>query len=137
MPLEGLIQDVGSGDLEVAQTIDHVEETGRTVLIDGQQDMPGVKAVEGGVEPNVFALLVIVKVRAVLLLRFAPKMEATLKEQFSEDDMTYLKELASAKGVAINSEVLAELIGALTKMPRAPMPQIPLELALYRLFGQQ
>jgi DNA polymerase-3 subunit gamma/tau len=92
------------------------------------------RAAEGGVEPQVFALLVILKVRAVLLLRFAPKMESALKEQLSEDDLTYLKELAGTKGAAINSEVLAGLIGALTQMPRAPIPQIPLELALYRLF---
>ncbi|HEY5383350.1 MAG TPA: DNA polymerase III subunit gamma/tau [Candidatus Paceibacterota bacterium] len=93
------------------------------------------RAAEGGVEPSVFALLVILKVRAVLLLRFAPKMEETLKEQFSEDDVAYLKELAGAKGAAINSEVLAGIIGALVQMPRAPVPQIPLELALYRLLG--
>jgi hypothetical protein len=94
-------------------------------------------AVTGGVEPHLFALLAISKVRAVLLLRFAPKMEVALKEQFGEDDLAYLKELSGTKGANLNSEVLAELIGALLEMPRAPMPQIPLELALYRLFGER
>ncbi|MGC9602834.1 MAG: DNA polymerase III subunit gamma/tau [Minisyncoccia bacterium] len=93
-------------------------------------------AVASGVEPHVFVLLTIIKVRAVLLLRFAPKMEGALKEQFGEDDLAYLKELAGTKGERLNSEVLAELIGALLEMPRSPMPQIPLELALYRLFGE-
>ncbi len=92
------------------------------------------QAVVGGVEPQVFLLLVILKVRAVLHMRFAPSMEATLKEQFGDDDLLYIKDLAGAKGAAINSEVLAGLIGALVEMPRAPIPQIPLELALYRLF---
>ena len=92
------------------------------------------KASIAGVEPSVFTLLAITKVRAVLLLRFAPSMEPTLKEQFGDDDLLYLKDLAGAKGAAINAEVLAGLIGALVEMPRAPIPQIPLELALYKLF---
>ena len=95
------------------------------------------RAVNAGVEPGVFTLLVVIKVRAVLLLRFAPNMEAALKEQFGDDDLLYLKDLAGAKGAAINSEALAGLITALIEIPRAPIPQIPLELALYKLFGEQ
>jgi len=95
------------------------------------------RAAASGVEPQVFALLAVLKVRAVLLLRFAPNMEASLKEQFGEDDLLYIKDLAGAKGAAINSEVLAALITALIEIPRAPIPQIPLELALYRLFSEQ
>src|SRR3989338_1288582 len=41
--------------------------------------------VSGGVEPKIFALLAVAKVRGVLLLRFAPKLERDLAEQFGED----------------------------------------------------
>jgi DNA polymerase-3 subunit gamma/tau len=99
------------------------------------------QAVVGGTEPAVFALLAITKVRGVLLLRFAPKMEKELAEQFGEDDMVVLKELAKvnppAGGGAINAQLLAELITALLEMNRAPIPQIPLELALYRALGDK
>jgi DNA polymerase-3 subunit gamma/tau len=92
-------------------------------------------AVGSGAEPHIFALLVIAKVRGILLLRFAPKLEAEIVGQFGEDDTAFLKTLAGKKGEAINSLTLSELIGALIEMNRAPLPQIPLELALYRLFA--
>ncbi len=89
------------------------------------------EAVAAGVEPKIFALLAVAKVRAVLLLRFAPKLEAELTEQFGQDDVEVLKSLAK-EGAAINSAVLAELLSALIEIPRAPIPAIPVELALYR-----
>jgi DNA polymerase-3 subunit gamma/tau len=93
-------------------------------------------AAKGGAEPKVFALLAVAKVRGVLLLRFAPALQKELTEQFSEGDVEFLKELAGPKGTAINASLLAELITALLEMNRAPIPAIPLELALYRVFAQ-
>ena len=75
------------------------------------------------------------KVRGVLLLRFAPNLKKELAEQFSESDMQALTVLAGATGAAINSQLLAELITALLETNRAPIPAIPLELALYRVFA--
>jgi DNA polymerase III gamma/tau subunit len=56
-----------------------------------------------GSEAKTFILLSVAKVRAVLLLRFAPKLEAELAGQFGEDDLKLLKELAGKDGAAINS----------------------------------
>ena len=89
-------------------------------------------ALKGGAEPKVFTLLAIAKIRGVLLFRFAPELKSELAEQFGQDDLVLLKELAGKSGAAINSQLLAELIMALVEMNRAPLPQIPLELALYR-----
>lgn len=91
-------------------------------------------AIAAGAEPYIFALLAITKVRGILLLRFAPKMEKEIVSQFGDEDTVFLKSLAGKKGEAINSGALAELLTALIDMNRAPLPQIPLELALYRLF---
>jgi len=95
-----------------------------------------------GADPRVFVLLCVAKARGVLLLRFAPKMEGELGEQFSPDDLGVLKELArstssgqAGNGSAINAALLAELLTALIETPRAPLPQLPLELALYRALG--
>lgn len=93
-------------------------------------------ALKAGVEPKVFTLLVVTKVRSVLLLRFAPDLKKQLSEQFSESDQAVLAQLAGPEGAAINSNLLAELITALIETPRAPIPAIPLELALYRVFAQ-
>ena len=93
------------------------------------------KSVEAGADPKVFALLAVAKVRGVLLVRFAPKVAVVLAEQFGEEDVALLHELAAKDGAAINSQMLAELLGALIEMGRSPLPQIPLELALYRALG--
>ncbi len=92
------------------------------------------KALAGGAEPNIFLLLAITKVRGVLLMRYAPKLESALQEQFGNDDLKVVKELAGTNGAAINSSVLAELLTAYLETNRAPIPAIPLELALYRMF---
>ncbi len=92
-------------------------------------------ALQGGAEAKVFILLAVAKVRAVLLLRFAPNLKKELAEQFSEADMGTLSQLAGKEGAAINSQLLAELITALLETVRAPIPAIPLELALWRVFA--
>ena len=93
------------------------------------------ESTQAGADPRVFVLLALEKVRGVLLLRYAPKLESSLTEQFGSDDLKILKELAGARGAAINSTVLAELLTAYIETSRAPNPTVPLELALYRLFG--
>ncbi|MDE2071184.1 MAG: DNA polymerase III subunit gamma/tau [Patescibacteria group bacterium] len=91
-------------------------------------------AVGAGSEPRIFTLLAMARARGVLLLRFAPKLEKELSEQFGEDDLKVLKVLAK-EGLALNAALLAELIGAYIDMARAPLPSVPLELALYRALG--
>ena len=93
------------------------------------------KAIANGSEPQIFILLAVAKVRGILLLRFAPKMQKELSEQFGEDDLKLIEQLAGKEGANVNSQTLAELISALIETPRAPLPSIPLELALYRLFA--
>jgi len=95
------------------------------------------EAGKGGVDVRLFLLLVLAKVRAVLLLRFAPKMKQELSLQFSEGDIELLERLSGKEGEAIKSHVLSELIGAYLQMNRSPHPQVPLELAVYQLFGEK
>ena len=51
----------------------------------------------------------------------------------SDTDLAILIKLAGKEGAAINSQLLGELITSLLETNRAPLPQVPLELALYRL----
>jgi len=94
------------------------------------------QALVGGTDVKMFTLLAIAKIRGVLLLRFAPEMEKEVASQFAEDDLSFLKKLSGKEGAALNAALLSELIGALLEMSRAPLPQIPLELAILRVFGQ-
>ncbi|MGH7141243.1 MAG: DNA polymerase III subunit gamma/tau [Minisyncoccia bacterium] len=95
------------------------------------------RSLAGGAEPKTFVLLVINKVRAILLLRFAPSMEKQIAEQFGPEDFVLLQTLASKDGAAINASLLAELLTALIDMNHAPIPAIALELALYRVSGEK
>lgn len=94
------------------------------------------RALAGGAEPRVFVLLAVTRVRGVLLMRFAPALEGELAEQFGPDDIAALKVLAGKEGSAINAALLAEMLTALIETPRAPSPELPLELALYRALAQ-
>lgn len=94
-------------------------------------------ALAASIEAKLFLVLVLAKLRAVLLLRFAPKLKEGLAQQFGEDDLKLLEALAGKEGATINSGVLSELIGAYLEMNRSPIPAVPLELALYRLFGEK
>ncbi|HEV8677566.1 MAG TPA: hypothetical protein VN701_01930, partial [Candidatus Paceibacterota bacterium] len=89
-------------------------------------------AIGSGIDAKLFLLLAIERVRAVLLLRYAPKMEGELAAQFGAEDAAALKELAGPGGASINSALLSELIAAYLEAGRAPDPAIPIELALYR-----
>ncbi len=61
-------------------------------------------------------------------------MEKELASQFGPEDLQFLKNVAK-DGVNLNAAVLSELLGALIELPRAPIPAIPLELALYKALG--
>jgi DNA polymerase-3 subunit gamma/tau len=87
-----------------------------------------------GIDPSIFILLAVTKVRAVLLMRYAPALKKELAEEFGEEELQVIESLAGKEGATINSSLLAELLTALIETARAPVPQIPLELALYRAF---
>lgn len=93
-------------------------------------------ALARGTEAKVFCMLVVAKVRTVLLMRFAPELKRTLTEQFNDDDLEILAQLSGVEGASLNAALLSEFITALLEMPKAPVPAIPLELALYRVFAQ-
>lgn len=85
-----------------------------------------------GVEPRLFVLLLVNAVRSVLLMRFAPELTSEVKAQWGEDNAAVLARFVGKEGLTINAGLLAELITALQETPRAPMPQVPFELAVYR-----
>lgn len=82
---------------------------------------------------KVMLRLILAKLRAVLLLRYAPEMEETIADEFSPDDLAYLKSLATAKEKAVNSHVLLEFLDATRTIGFAAVPSLPIELALIRV----
>lgn len=92
------------------------------------------ESLASGIDPKLFLLIVLNTVRSILLLRFAPKSQEAMREQYGAEELAHLMVLSGAEGAAINSSLLAELITAYAETNRAPEPAIPLELALYRAF---
>ncbi len=94
------------------------------------------EAVGETVDMVVFAKLILQKIRAVLLLRYAPGMEKDLADDFSEHDFTELKLMASEKNLGITSATVVELLLAADAISRSSLPQLPLELAVMKLIAQ-
>ena len=87
-------------------------------------------AVAASTDIQVLMKLLLERVRTVLLLRVAPDMKDSLREQFSSEDFKKLSDLAKESDSAVTSKVLAALLKAYVETPRSYIPQLPLELAL-------
>lgn len=85
---------------------------------------------------KVFMKLLLQKVRAVLLLRHASQLEQALEEQYTEEDFKLLKKLAGDRDSKIRAAALKGLLEAYDLTGRSYIPQLPLELALISIIGQ-
>ncbi len=92
-------------------------------------------AASENIEAHLFLKLLVEKIRMILRMRFAPSILKKIEGSGgSSDDISFLIELAkSAKG--INSTLLAQLLAVYAEMEYAYDKYIPLELAIFRLFG--
>ncbi|MBF05388.1 DNA polymerase III, subunit gamma and tau [bacterium] len=93
-------------------------------------------AVDANVDFTTFLKLILDRVRAVILLRNSNKVESRIIEQFSEDEFTFLKELSKTTGSKLHSKTLAAILGAYADTPYAYIKQLPLELALVQVIGE-
>ena len=88
------------------------------------------EAASSNVDMHVFAKLLLEKMRAVLLLRFAKDMKASLADDFSEEDMMLLEKYAGNNPSHITSQTLALFLDAYTQVNYAYVAHLPLELAI-------
>ena len=89
---------------------------------------------------QIFAKLVLVKLRFILLLASAPDMAKIIEERVSAEDFAYLNGLSktvvgAAKGISL--DVLFEFLKASQLIGRAFIQSLPLELALMKIVGQE
>lgn len=94
------------------------------------------EAAENNIDMKVYLSLVLIKTRALLLLKFSKDAEKKFEDAFSEHDLEFLKDLSKDKEVNINSDVLLELLNAYDVVGRSTIPQLPLELALVNVAGE-
>jgi DNA polymerase-3 subunit gamma/tau len=87
---------------------------------------------ENHVEMKVYLKMLLQKLRAILLLRYAPASSAVLKDEFTPDDLEFLKTLATSEKKRINSHILSQFLGASRDIGHSTIVSLPLELALIR-----
>jgi DNA polymerase-3 subunit gamma/tau len=85
---------------------------------------------------GVFMKLVLAKLRAVMLLRLAPEMKGTLADDFTAEDFLFLQNFPINKNLRL-SEVLVALLDASTAIQKSFIPELPVELAIAKLFEKQ
>ncbi|MFA5889028.1 MAG: DNA polymerase III subunit gamma/tau [Candidatus Paceibacterota bacterium] len=94
------------------------------------------KAVEQNIDMSVFLKLILHTVRAVLLVRFGAGH--LVKDELSEKEFAFVSDFAlnPEVGEVFSSQTLIELLTAYEKTTGAYIPQLPLELALVKLIGE-
>jgi len=105
--------------------------------IDEQNLELGLKSISEASEANIDLLLyfklVLHKMRAILLLRNLKSAEDMIKEEMTDTDFTFLKDLADKKTSKINSDTLLTLLSSYDLVSKAYMPEMVLELVLGKL----
>ena len=86
-------------------------------------------ATEAGGDMTLLSKLLIVKLRAILMLSIDPK--ADFSKTFSEEDIIFAKKIAAGKN--ISAATLVAFLSAHEHIASAPMPELPLELAIISL----
>lgn len=91
------------------------------------------KAAETNTDMRTLVKLLAQRIRAVLLLRYAPDMHAHFESTFTAEVFEALEKAAKNKETKISSHTLRVLLGAYADMAYAALPHVPLELALVEL----
>lgn len=93
------------------------------------------EASEQNIDMKVYTKLILMKLRGILLLRFAAKEKKRLEDMFG-DEITFLETYAKEGTMTLTSETLKRLLEAYAEVTFSHIPQLPLELALIDLVGK-
>lgn len=88
------------------------------------------------IDGEIYLKLLLQKIRFTLMLRNAPALTATIKEQLPEEDFVFLKNLADT-GKNINSALLSQALDTANTLATSSWPQMVLELLVLKLIGEQ
>jgi len=86
---------------------------------------------------RLYLKLIIIKFRMTIILRYAPKLKEKMAGDLSETDLEFLQELVKKdKEGILRSPALAILLEAYQNIDNAFITELPLELALVKILGQ-
>ncbi len=99
----------------------------------------GLSAIKKASDLNIDMLLyfkmILHKARSILLLRNFKPSEESLKEEMTDADFNFVKNLSEKKTSKLNSETLLVLLGYYDMVAKAYIPELPLELVLTKLIA--
>lgn len=90
------------------------------------------QAARAGADMKVFLELVLESLRATLLIRYAPDLRVSLSDEFGADEFSVLEKFAKGKG--ITHTTMLSFLNAVERIRYAPIPALPIELAVLELF---
>ena len=93
------------------------------------------KAGAENLDMKLYLKLIIQKFRMAIILRYAPKLEKEMDTNLSEIDLAFMKDLLKkdTEGI-LRSKALAILLEAYSDIDQAFISELPLELALIKIF---
>ncbi len=89
------------------------------------------KAAKAGVDMRLFLELILETLRATLLVRYAPELRSELAQEYGADEFASLEAYAREKG--ITHDTMLAFLTAADRIRFAPIPALPLELAVLEL----
>lgn len=92
------------------------------------------KAAKSGADMRLYLELVLEALRATLLIRYAPELRDDLSVELGSDEFSALDAFAKEKG--ITHTVMRAFLHASERIRYAPIPALPLELAVLELFPE-
>jgi DNA polymerase-3 subunit gamma/tau len=95
------------------------------------------KTAEQNNDAKVFLKLILRGVRSLLILRLAPGMKEKLKKMLGEREFNFLQEHKDKPQAGEMERALKILLDAHDARSRSYLPQLPLELALMKIAGQE
>ena len=95
------------------------------------------KASEANLDMKLYFKLIIQKFRLAVILRYAPKLKEEMAGDLSEGDLDFLNDLVKKdKEGMLRSGALGILLETYQSMDNAFITELPLELALVKILGQ-
>jgi len=92
------------------------------------------QAAQSSADMKLFLELVLEALRATLLIRYAPELRASLQSELGADEFAALEKFAAGKG--ITHATMFAFLTAAERIRYAPIPALPLELAVLELFHE-
>ena len=85
---------------------------------------------------KIFTRLIMKYIRYGMLLSFAPNISAEIKKELSNEEFAYVETLAKHKNAVALPNILKTLLEAYERIMYAHVEELPLELALVKIIGQ-